>query len=128
MKSSVIRSLAMFIAGAGCATAVAGFYPTEPISPKQFLDRATKVLAELEVLGGYVGLAEDGRVGIYTQVGACVFPPRPPKLPANAVDSRSLNNGVKAIVEINQNFLFEEDGQPVFELGKCKPYDDVKRW
>lgn len=127
MKSSVIRSLMMFVAGAGCATAVAGFYPVEPIGPEQFLERVTKVLVEVEALGGYVGVAQDGRVGIYTQVGACVYPPPPPKMPANAVDSRSLNNGVKALVEINQNFLFEEGGQPVYVLDKCKPYDG-KRW
>ena len=91
MKSSVIRGLVMFAAGAGCATVVAGLYPPiEPITPELFQERLTAVLAEVEALGGYVGVAEDGRIGIYTNVGACVPPVPLPKWPAHAVDQRSL--------------------------------------
>lgn len=121
MKSSVVRSLVIFIAGAGCATVVAGMYPGEPISQEQWQERATAVLAEVEALGGYVGIAEDGRVGIYTQVGACVPPIPIPKWPANAVDPRSLRKGAAALVAYNEGLLFEEP-QPVYVLGKCKPY------
>jgi len=118
---SLFRSLAIFVAGAGSAVVVAGLYPYEPITPELWQERAVKLLAEVEALGGYVGIAGDGRVGLYTQVGACVYPPPPPKWPAGAVDERSLANGAKALVALNQGLIHEE-GQPVYVLGKCKPY------
>ena len=122
MKSSIIRALVMFVAGAGCATVVAGLYPPiEPITPELFQERLTAVLGEVEALGGYVGVAQDGRIGIYTNVGACVPPVPPPKWPAHAVDQRSLEYGVKAAVNLNLNYLAEE-GNPVYVLGKCRPY------
>ena len=122
MKLSFIRGLVMFVAGAGCATVVAGLYPPiEPITPELFQERLTAVLGELDALGGYVGLAQDGRIGIYTNVGACVPPVPPPKWPAHAVDQRSFDYGVKAAFNLNLNYLAEE-GNPVYVLGKCRPY------
>ena len=122
MKSSIIRGLVMFAAGAGCATVVAGLYPPiEPITPELFQERLTAVLGELDALGGYVGLAQDGRIGIYTNVSACVPPVPPPKWPAHAVDQRSFDYGVKAAFNLNLNYLAEE-GNPVYVLGKCRPY------
>ena len=122
MKLSLIRGIVMFFAGAGCATVVAGLYPPiEPITQEQFQDRLTAAMIEVEALGGYVGLAENGRIGIYTNVGACIPPVPIPKWPAHAVDQRSLENGVKAAVNLNLNYLAEE-GQPVYVLGKCRPY------
>lgn len=120
MKSA-IRSLAVFVAGAASATVVAGLYPGEPTSPEIFQERLTKVLAEVEALGGYVAIADDGRVGIYTNVGACVPQPPLPKFPAGAVDARSLAKGAQAIVQFNQGLIHEE-AQPVYVVGKCRPY------
>ena len=69
-----------------------------------------------------MGIAQDGRVGIYTNpVGACVYPPPPPKWPTNAVDQRSLELGFLAIGMINKSYLASES-QPVYVLGKCRPY------
>ena len=86
MKSSLFRSLVIFVAGAGSATVVAGLYPRRSDYREKFLDRSTGLLAEVERLGGYVGLAEDGRVGIYTNVGACV----PLRLRRNGRRERSI--------------------------------------
>ena len=122
MKLSFIRGLVMFVAGAGCATVVAGFYPPiEPITPEVFQDRLTAVLGEVEALGSYVGVAQDGRIGIYTNVGACLPPVPPPKWPAPAVDQRGLEYGFKAAFQLNLNYLAQE-GNPVYVLGKCRPY------
>ena len=122
MKSSIIRGLVMFFAGAGCATVVAGLYPPiEPITPELFQERLTAVLVEVDALGGYVGLVENGRIGIFTNVGACLPPVPPPKWPAHAVDQRSFDYGVKAAFNLNLNYLAEE-GNPVYVLGKCRPY------
>jgi len=124
MKSSVIRSLVIFAAGAGSATVVAGLYPPiEEISPQQFLKDSTKLLAQVERLGSYVGSTKDGRIGIYTNevIGACVPMPPLPKWPANAVDGRSLDLGLAMIGTLNKAYLAGEE-QPVYVLGKCRPY------
>ncbi len=100
MKSSVIRSLVMFAAGAGCATVVAGLYPPiEPITPELFQERLTAVLAEVEALGGYVGVAENGRIGIYTNRRCLRSAGTPVRngLPMRSI-SAAWNYGVKAAV------------------------------
>ena len=123
MKSTVIRSLLIFVAGAGSATVVAGLYPPiEEISQEQFLKDSTVVLAQVEKLGGYVGVIKDGRIGIYTNdVGACVPMPPLPKWPAHAVDQRSTDLGLQMIATLNKAYLAGEE-QPVYVLGKCRPY------
>ena len=121
MKSSVIRSLVIFSAGAGCATVVAGMFPTEPITPGQFQERATTLIAEVEALGAYVGIAQDGRVGIYTDVAACVLPPPPPKLTAPAFNQLSFELGLGALGTMSKGITAGEE-QPVYVLGKCRPY------
>ena len=65
MKSSIIRSLVIFAAGAGSATVVAGLYPPiEPKSPEQLLEDGMKLLPQVERFGSYVGVIKDGRIGI----------------------------------------------------------------
>ena len=113
MKLSLIRGIVMFFAGAGCATVVAGLYPPiEPITQEQFQDRLTAAMIEVEALGGYVGLAENGRIGIYTNVGACIPPVPIPKWPAHAVDQRSLENG---------------GHEAVFHTGSSRTVDTLRR-
>ena len=122
MKSTLIRGLVIFAAGAGCATVVAGLYPPiDPITTEQFQDRLTAAVAEVEALGRYVGIAQDGRIGIYTNVGACVPSPPVPKWPAHVVDFSSLELGHCAIGTMNKAYMSEER-QPVYVLGKCRPY------
>lgn len=121
MKSTLIRGLVMFVAGAGCATVAGGLYSNEPITPEQFQERATGLLAQVEALGGHVALAENGRVGIFTSVEACVYPPPPPKWPAHFVNPSSLDLGLKALAQINLAYLNEEP-MPVYVAGKCRPY------
>lgn len=122
MKSSLLRSLVIFVAGAGSATVVAGLIPDEQMDPEKFLELSTGLLAGVEKLGGFVGVAQDGRVGIYTNnVGACVLPPVPPKWPARAVDPNSLELGFAALHQLNNGHLAGE-AQPIYVLGKCRPY------
>ena len=122
MKSSVFRSLLMFVLGAGSATVVAGLYPNDEIDPEKFLQNATGLLAQVEALGGYVGVAKDGRIGIYTNpVGACVLPPPPPKWPVPAVNQLSLELGLGALGTLNKGIMAGEE-LPVYVLGKCRPY------
>jgi hypothetical protein len=120
MKSSVIRLLIAFAAGAGCATVLAGGFSSEPITPEGFQQRSLAVLTELEALGQYVGTIEDDRVGLYTDPIACVPNPPVPKLPAGAVDPRRMRNAAAAVQAINEALILQ-DKAPVFEIAKCRP-------
>jgi hypothetical protein len=123
MKSSVIRSLVIFAAGAGSATVVAGRYPPmDEISTDDFLKDGTALIAKVERLGGYVGVIKDGRIGIYSNpVGACVPLPPVPRWPDNVVDQTSLELGLAMVGALNKAYM-RGDTQPVYVLDKCRPY------
>jgi hypothetical protein len=122
MKSSVIRGLLIFAAGAATAALASGLYPPEPISPGEFQDRAIKLIAQVEALGAYVAVAEDGRIGLYTNPYACIPPVPPvPVLPANAVHPSTLETATRMLVVMNHGLLTGETSL-VYEVGRCKPY------
>jgi hypothetical protein len=123
MKASVVKGVLIFAAGAATAALASGFYPKEPITVGQFQERSFALIAEVEALGAYVAKAQNGRVGIFTDVGACA-PPNPPRpnLPANAVDSRTLRMATEALIAINEGLLMDER-ELVYEAGKCRPYE-----
>ena len=126
MKASVVKGVLIFAAGAATAALASGLYPREPITVGQFQERALVLIAEVEALGGYVAKAENGRVGIFTDVGACL-PPNPPRpnLPAYAVDSRSLRLATEALIAINEGLVMDEH-ELVYEAGKCRPYEGAR--
>ena len=121
MKSSAIRLILAFAAGAGCATVLAGGgFPTPPITVEEFQQRSIALLAEAEALGHYVGTIEDDRVGLFIDPIACVPNPPVPKLPAGAVDPRQMRRTLDAMQAINEALILGEPA-PVYEIGKCKP-------
>ena len=122
MKSSFFRGLVIFAAGAASATLASGMFPKEHMTPGLFLERADLLIPQVEALGAYVAVMENGRVGIYTDPALCV-PPRPPVpvLPANAVDPRMLEVAGKSLVTINIGRIMDER-ELVYEVGRCKPY------
>ena len=123
MKSSAFKGVLIFAAGAATAALASGMYPPEPITVGQFEERALVLIAEVEALGAYVAKTQNGRVGIFTDVGACL-PPNPPRpnLPAYAVDSRTLKMATDALITINEGLLMDEH-ELVYEAGKCRPYE-----
>jgi len=122
MKSSAIRGLVIFAAGAATAALASGMYPKEPITAPQFEERLFVLMAEVEALGAYVAVAEDGRIGIFTDPAACM-PPNPPRpnYPNGSVDSRTLSKATAALIAYNQGRMYDER-EPVYVVGRCKPY------
>jgi hypothetical protein len=122
MKSTVIRLILAFAAGAGCATVLAGGFPTAPppITVDEFQQRSIALIAEAEKLGYYVGSIEDDRVGLFIDPIACVPNPPLPKLPAGAGDPRNVRKTLNAVEAINEALILGEEA-PVYEIGKCKP-------
>ncbi|HEU5134325.1 MAG TPA: hypothetical protein VFU13_04200 [Steroidobacteraceae bacterium] len=127
MKSSLLRTFTIFSAGAATAALASGLYESEPISAKEFQERTVVLLAEIELLGAHVAVAEDGRVGIYTYPTAACISPKPPVpvLPPNGVDIRPFERGIKALAVANKGFLMGDEA-PVYEVGKCKPVEEFR--
>jgi hypothetical protein len=120
MKSSVIRTVAVFSLGAACATVAGNLYEREPTTPEAYQARATKILQQVEWMGRYLYKAEDGKALIESSgVGACVPVPPTPILPAYAVDPRMLARGMSALAQINVGFIVG-DPRPVMEVEKCR--------
>jgi hypothetical protein len=121
MKSSVIRTVAVFSLGAACATVAGGLYQErEPTSPEAYQARAIRTLQDVQWLGRYVYKAEFGQTFIESSgIGACVPNPPTPILPANAVDPRMFRRGMNALAEINIGFMVG-DPRPVLEVEKCR--------
>lgn len=92
MKSSVIRTVAVFSLGAACATVAGNLYQREPTTPEAYQARAVKTLQQVEWLGRYLYKAEGGQALIESSgIGACVPVPPTPIMPSNAVDPRMLS-------------------------------------
>lgn len=121
MKNAFLRGLLIFGAGAGCASVVAAAYSPGPITPPQFQERVIAVLAELEALGQYPALFEDGQVGLFTDPIACVPNPPRPKLPMGAVNPVLLDKAMRAVITVQHGLLAGEP-ELVYEIAKCKPF------
>ena len=124
MKSTVVRTVLVFAAGAGCATLAGGLFGgPEPITVEQFQERVTSLNAQVEALGHYVLQAEDGRVLIMIDPIACIPNPPSPKLPYGSVNSIFLRKGISALVAQNEGVMLGVP-DPVYTNGKCKPYSN----
>jgi hypothetical protein len=121
MKSSMIRGVIIFAAGAGCATVVAQVVdePRPPITLERWQKLATDLLPHVAELGYYTERTSDGTVGIRLDPIACGPRPPVPKLPAGAVDSRELHRGLAALRELETGYLME-DPNPVYAVIRCQ--------
>jgi hypothetical protein len=121
MKKSALRGVAIFAAGAATAVLAGEFYPRPAITVDEFRVLGDELLPKVETLGYYIGKIEKGRIGIYTDPYACVPNPPLPKWPAKAVNMWDARAGAEGLIALNEAHFMEE-GEPVYVLGKCKPY------
>ena len=122
MRSSVVKGVFIFAAGAATAVLAGSWYPPPPITVGEFQERATSLIAQVEALSVYVDVVEEGRVAIFTDPYACA-PPTPPRptLPKGAVDAYSLQKATFTLISINERYL-KGDYEAVHATDKCKPY------
>jgi len=125
MKSSILRGVIVFMAGAGCATVMAqiGDEPLPPKSVEQWQKEATELLPKVALLGEYAEKFNDGLVGVRIDPIACGPRPPVPKMPAGAVDPRALHRGLAALRELETGYIVQ-DAAPVYAILKCKPRGD----
>ena len=105
MKRSILNGALLFAAGVGC-TVVAQSGWTPERKPEEELERqVNELLIEVSQLGAYVAFAENGRVLFNLDPIRCPTPIPLPKLPANAVDPRTLRKGAAALFTVDEAYL-----------------------
>src|SRR4249919_2102869 len=118
MKISILRSIVLFAAGAGCASVVAQVnHRLEPIKLGVYQENLNDLLKKVALAGQYVVLAEKGRVVI--DPNGCPMPVPNPKMPGHAVDPRTLYLGVQAMLAYNEGNLVG-DLEPIQDDGRCQ--------
>jgi hypothetical protein len=118
MKSSIIKTVLAFVAGAGCATVIAGYEGEHPIPPDEWLRTGNTMLVTISQLGGQVSFAEKGLVHLHPfSVAACMVPPPKPK----QTDLRTFDLGVAALRELYKAQL-AGNPEPIRMTDRCHPY------
>ena len=107
MKSSIVRGVLLFVAGAACATVLAGVMPGY-MGGEEWDTRMKAWLKEGELLGTYVIEVHDGRVFVNPEPIACPKPPQP-KLPDAAVNPWLFAQAAHAGAEKNQLLMAGAD-------------------
>ena len=121
MKTSLVKFVALFAAGAGCATVVAGGYYNREIMPEQFMKDGHALLLQVAELGSHVVHVREGTVWITSfPPDACFFPPPVPKAPVNGyVDKRLVERGFAALGALHLAMELENE-RPVRVDDKCQ--------
>jgi hypothetical protein len=107
MNKSVVRSVCLFVAGAACASVIAGVLP-QYMSGEEWDARMKAWLVEGEALGAHVVEVHRGRVYVQPEPIACPKPPQP-KLPTGAVDPWLFAQAVEAGTAKNQMLMLGAD-------------------
>ena len=102
MKSSIVRGVLIFAAGAGCATVVAGGVFPPDIKPEEFEPRLARAARELAEIGIYTVDVKEGMVSFTVSPAFCVPTPEPDIMEGRAVDPRWLRKGYQAVQGWNE--------------------------
>jgi|KBSSwiStaDraftv2_1062776.scaffolds.fasta_scaffold719965_2 hypothetical protein len=102
MKSSIIRGVMIFAAGAGSAVVAGGGWWTPPeTNPEEFAVRLQKVSRELAEIGVYAVSTRDGVVALDPNPAQCTPTPQPDIMEGRAVNPVLLNRGLGAVDAYN---------------------------
>ena len=101
MKSSIIRGVAIFAAGAGCAVMAGGYWTPPPTNVEEFEVRLQKVSHELAEIGLYAVSMKDGVVALDPDPAACTPTPQPDIMEGRAVNPILLGRALRAVEGYN---------------------------
>jgi hypothetical protein len=118
MKTSIIRSLLLFAAGAGCATVIAQVNYKEAMTPEQFREQAPVLLTEIAAIGASVAGISGGTIYLSSNPPIACFPPPNPNMPEGAVSPVLLRNGMEALIAYNEAQI-DARREPIRVTGKC---------
>lgn len=113
LKKTLVTTVLAFTAGAACAGSILTFNYSEPLSPEEFLERSTVLLAEVAEIGAHVAGTRDGQTFLRSAPPVACIPPPNPKMPEGTVPIAQLNAGIDALLALNEGRL---DGQKELAL------------
>ena len=97
MKSSIIRGVSIFAAGAGCAVMAGGYWVPPETNAEDFAVRLQKVSRDVAEIGVYAFGTRDGVVALDPNPAACTPTPQPDIMEGRAVNPVLLKRGLSAI-------------------------------
>jgi hypothetical protein len=118
VKKTLISTTLAFTAGAAFAGGFIGLGYRDTLSPEDFLERSTVLLAEIADLGAHVAGTRDGRTFLREAPPiACIGPPNP-KMPEGTVPIAQLRAGFAALLAVNEGRL-DGESQLAQLIEKC---------
>jgi hypothetical protein len=101
MKTSIVRGVLIFAAGAGSAVIAGGYWMLPETNAEEFTVRLEKVSRELAEIGVYAVSARDGVVSLDPNPAACTPTPQPDIMEGRAVNPVLLARGLRAVDTFN---------------------------
>jgi len=129
MKSSLIRSIAIFAAGAATAALASDPESYPDLTVGEWEEQAMVALADVARLGAYVVVAADGRVGIMKNPhdAACISPkppvPNGPPDPPVGGSMRDVRSGTEGILNFYLGLRFHQK-DTVYLVDLCHPVNE----
>jgi hypothetical protein len=105
VKKTLITTVLAFTAGAACAGTITMFSYKDTLSPEEFLERSTALLAEVADLGAHIAGTRDGQTFLRSAPPIACIPPPNPKMPEGTVPIAQLNAGIAALLAVNEGRL-----------------------
>jgi hypothetical protein len=94
---TILRGVAIFAAGAGCAVVAGGWWTPPETNPEEFAERLQKVSRELAEIGVYAVATRNGVVSLDPNPAACTPTPQPDIMEGRAVNPLLLARGLGAV-------------------------------
>jgi hypothetical protein len=101
MKSSIIRGVLIFAAGAGCATVAGGWWMPPETNPEEYGVLLQKTAHDVAVIGLYGDVDKYGLVSLTPNPAACTPTPQPDIMEGLAANPVLVYRGLRVIDSYN---------------------------
>lgn len=101
---ALLQGAVVFAAGVGCTVIAQVAWTPPPSSHEELVKRTHELLVEVSHYGAYVSQVRKGSVWFMIDPIRCPTPIPPPKMPAYAVDPTDLQQGVAALLMVNEAY------------------------
>lgn len=118
ISKSILQGAVLFAAGVGCTVIAQVAWTPPPSSREELVKRTHELLLDVSHYGVYVSQVGKGRLLFNIDPARCPTPIPPPKTPAYAVDPIALQQGVSALLMVNQAYL-QGEKEPMRDDDKC---------
>ena len=120
---SILQGALLFAAGVGCTVIAQVGWSPPPASHEELVKRTQDLLVQVSQYGTYVARVQKGSVLFNIDPIRCPTPIPQPKLPAYAVDPVTLQQGISALLMVEQAYLQGVEN-PMRDDDKCQTSPD----